>query len=130
MTRAALHGCSSHRGRFVDDWIRRYKLDLLVLARPTNFFHSFSMLAWILDQFAYAFPDANWTAATQALEKITLRAALAAMASFFMAVAIGPRAIRLLERRFREPLDQRSPQLSQINAHKQATPTMGGLFIV
>jgi phospho-N-acetylmuramoyl-pentapeptide-transferase len=38
--------------------------------------------------------------------------------------------IAWLKLRFREPLNDRSPQLRELSQHKQWTPTMGGLFIV
>jgi phospho-N-acetylmuramoyl-pentapeptide-transferase len=66
----------------------------------------------------------------QALEKTTSRAALAALASFALAVCCGPYAIRWLRSRFREPIKIASPQVAQLHRLKESTPTMGGLFIV
>lgn len=75
---------------------------------------------------------ARWPAAGElfALDKITLRASLAALASFVLALVCGPRLIRWLKGHFREPIKSASAQLIQLHATKQATPTMGGLFIV
>jgi phospho-N-acetylmuramoyl-pentapeptide-transferase len=64
------------------------------------------------------------------LGKITARAALAALASFLMAVLLGPRSIAWLGRRFREPIKSDSPEIRRLHESKQATPTMGGLFIM
>jgi len=64
------------------------------------------------------------------LEKITLRAALAALVSFAVALALGPRLIAWLGRRFREPIKSDSPGVRELHRQKQATPTMGGLFLV
>ncbi len=52
------------------------------------------------------------------------------MASFLIAVLSGPRVIRWLRTRFREPPCQRVPQLRQFQQQKAWTPTMGGLFLV
>ena len=62
--------------------------------------------------------------------KITLRASLAALVSFLLAVLLGPRLIAWLRRRFREPIKSDSPEIRRLHQGKQATPTMGGLFIV
>jgi len=62
--------------------------------------------------------------------KITFRTALAALASFVLAVWSGPHVIRWLQARFREPLNDRTPELRELHRHKTATPTMGGLFLV
>ena len=63
-------------------------------------------------------------------EKITPRAALAAGVSFAVAVLLGPRWIAWLDGRFREPIKSDSPDVVRLHRQKQATPTMGGLFIV
>jgi len=67
---------------------------------------------------------------TAALQKITLRAALAALASFVLAVLLGPRCIAWLRRRFREPIKSDSAEIQRLHQGKQSTPTLGGLFIV
>lgn len=64
------------------------------------------------------------------LEKITLRASLAALLSFALALALGPRLIAWLAARFRETIRRDSPALFALHKDKRATPTMGGLFIV
>ena len=62
--------------------------------------------------------------------KIALRASLAAMTAFALAVVLGPRLIAWLQRRFREPIKSDSPEVRRLHQGKEATPTMGGLFIV
>ena len=57
-------------------------------------------------------------------------ALLAAGLSFAVAVLLGPRWIGWLGRRFREPIKSDSPELVRLHGDKQATPTMGGLFVV
>ena len=64
------------------------------------------------------------------LGKITARAALAALLSFLLAVLLGPRSIAWLAKRFREPIKSDSPEVRRLHEGKNATPTMGGLFIV
>jgi phospho-N-acetylmuramoyl-pentapeptide-transferase len=63
------------------------------------------------------------------LAKITTRAGLAAIASFTLAMLCGPRSIAWLKCRFREPIKNPSPELAALHRCKDATPTMGGLFI-
>ena len=69
-------------------------------------------------------------AQTAAVGKIALRASLAAMTAFALAVVLGPRLIAWLQRRFREPIKSDSPEVRRLHQGKEATPTMGGLFIV
>ena len=45
-------------------------------------------------------------------------------------MVLGPRSIAWLARRFREPITSDSPEICRLHQGKQATPTMGGLFIV
>ena len=52
------------------------------------------------------------------------------MVSFLLAVVLGPRSIAWLARRFREPIKSDSPEICRLHQGKNATPTMGGLFIV
>ena len=52
------------------------------------------------------------------------------MTAFVLAIALGPFAIRWLQGRFRERIDSASTRLNEIQAAKQSTPTMGGMFIV
>jgi phospho-N-acetylmuramoyl-pentapeptide-transferase len=65
-----------------------------------------------------------------ALGKITLRASVAAVVGLLLALALGPRLIRWLSRRFREPIKGHSAHLLRLHRNKQSTPTMGGLFLV
>ncbi len=68
--------------------------------------------------------------ALAAIQRITLRASLAAIVSFLMALALGPALIAWLRHRFREPIKSASPTIEQLHEHKRSTPTMGGIFIV
>lgn len=85
------------------------------------------MLLWWLDGWSrHAASPAVWTA----LEKTTLRAALAALVGFLLAAALGPWWIGWLRRRFREPNTSPSPEIQRLHESKHSTPTMGGLFII
>jgi phospho-N-acetylmuramoyl-pentapeptide-transferase len=88
------------------------------------------MLLWLFHQLAICWPDALPFEALAAWDKITPRAALAAGVSFAVAVLLGPQWIAWLRRRFREPIKSDSPEIVRLHGQKQATPTMGGLFII
>lgn len=64
------------------------------------------------------------------LDHIALRAALAATASFVLALIYGARMIAWLRARYREPIKSASADVERLHQAKAATPTMGGLFIV
>ncbi|MEN6557220.1 MAG: phospho-N-acetylmuramoyl-pentapeptide-transferase [Thermoguttaceae bacterium] len=81
------------------------------------------MLLWLLHHLS------NGSAALAAWEKITPRAALAAGLSFVAAVLLGPWCIAWLRRRFREPIKSDSAEIARLHQAKNATPTMGGLFL-
>jgi len=61
---------------------------------------------------------------------LAARAILAGGFNLFLALFLGPRFIAWLRDRFRESIDSPSPDIQRLHAHKQATPTMGGLGIV
>ncbi len=88
------------------------------------------MLHWLLDRLARAGYDGFPAAVSAAMEKITWRASVAAMISFALALALGPRMIAWLRSRYREPVVSDSDHIRRLHRHKDATPTMGGLFIV
>jgi len=88
------------------------------------------MLLWLLHHLASFCSDPAWSQAFRAWEKITPRAALAAGVSFAVAVLLGPKWIAWLDGRFREPIKSDSPDIVRLHRQKQATPTMGGLFII
>jgi len=88
------------------------------------------MLLWVFHYLTKLFPDVPWTHTLAGWEKITPRAGLAAGMSFVVAVLLGPRWIGWLRSRFREPIKSDSAEVERLHRDKQATPTMGGLFIV
>lgn len=73
--------------------------------------------------------DGNFIASAS-WQPIALRAVIAVAASFALALALGRPLIRLLGRRLRERIVSDSPTLARLHQHKEATPTMGGLFVV
>jgi phospho-N-acetylmuramoyl-pentapeptide-transferase len=88
------------------------------------------MLLWLLDYLARSWPLDFGSGELAGWDKITFRASLAAMAGFTLALLVGPRLIGWLRLRFREPIKGDSPRLCELHREKQATPTMGGLFLV
>lgn len=88
------------------------------------------MLVWLLNWLEGFAPSDVSGGDVGPWGKITFRAALAAGISFFAALALGSQMIGWLNRRFREPIVSASPELRELHQHKQATPTMGGLFLV
>ena len=87
------------------------------------------MLLWIVERWM-ASGGSFWVDHLAAASKITFRGAWAALAAFFLAVLLGPCWIGWLRARFREPIKGDSPDLCRLHSTKQATPTMGGLFLV
>ena len=85
------------------------------------------MFLYLLERLLAAWPGPG---DLHGLDKIALRACLAALASFVLAIVCGPRWIAWLNGRFREPIKCTSAEVSRLHLPKQATPTMGGLFIV
>jgi len=88
------------------------------------------MLVWLLDRLAALWPATGEIGQIAALSKTTPRACLAACASFLLALCLGPRVIAWLRVRFREPIKSDSETLCRLHQGKQATPTMGGLFLI
>src|SRR5579872_3995532 len=88
------------------------------------------MLIWLLHHFGALLERLEPLAAGESRVFLTTRTALASLTAFVMAIAFGPRAIAFLRRRFRERIASDSARLNEIQAGKNATPTMGGLFIV
>ncbi|HUQ72592.1 MAG TPA: phospho-N-acetylmuramoyl-pentapeptide-transferase [Planctomycetaceae bacterium] len=84
------------------------------------------MLYWLFQQQRVL----DRVAAGETAVYLTARTALAAVAAFVLAWWFGPVAIAWLKSRFRERIDSASARLNELHAAKNATPTMGGLFIV
>ena len=88
------------------------------------------MLVWLVNWFAPMLRQVELHSAGDSRVFLTARTALASVTAFVLAIALGPVAIRWLRGRFRERIASASKRLNEIQAAKQSTPTMGGLFIV
>jgi phospho-N-acetylmuramoyl-pentapeptide-transferase len=88
------------------------------------------MLIWLLQHFGSFWQGLESHASGDSRIFLTARTALASVTSFLLAVTLGPIAIRWLKDRFRERIASDSERLNEIQAAKNSTPTMGGLFIL
>ncbi len=85
------------------------------------------MLLFIIDCLLARWPRLGDPAT---LANLTPRAAMAALASFVVAILFGPRVIAWLKARYPEPIKSASADVMRLHESKAATPTMGGMFIV
>jgi phospho-N-acetylmuramoyl-pentapeptide-transferase len=88
------------------------------------------MLVWLLDLFGPLASHVESHTTGDSRTFLTARTALALVTSFMAAVALGPIAIRWLKSRFRERVASASERLNELQASKNDTPTMGGLFVI
>jgi len=88
------------------------------------------MLYWLIQHQAPFFEKLHGVSTGDSRVFLTGRTAVAAIVSFLLAWWFGPAAIHWLKGRFRERIDSASQRLNELHAAKQATPTMGGLFLV
>jgi phospho-N-acetylmuramoyl-pentapeptide-transferase len=88
------------------------------------------MLFWLLDRFAPLLEQLEFYSTGDSRVFLTARIALASVTSFLMSLLLGPFAIRWLKRRFTERIASDSERLNELQAEKNQTPTMGGIFIV
>jgi phospho-N-acetylmuramoyl-pentapeptide-transferase len=88
------------------------------------------MLIWLLHRFGPLLDQLELYSSGDSRVFLTARTALASLTSFLIAILLGPLAIRWLKSRFRERVASDSARLNEIQASKNSTPTMGGLFIL
>jgi len=88
------------------------------------------MLVFLLERFAPLLERMEVWSTGDSRVFLTARTALASMTAFLLAITLGPWAIRLLKSRFRERIASDSEKLNELHAGKNATPTMGGAFIL
>lgn len=88
------------------------------------------MLIWLLHHFGPVLEQLELHSSGDSRVFLTARTALASVTSFLVALMLGPFAIRALKARFRERIASDSARLNELHAAKNATPTMGGLFIL
>lgn len=75
------------------------------------------------------FPAMLYELGVNVFASTLVRAGAAAALTLVGALLLGGRIIRWLQTHFREPIVSASDRLNQLHRHKQATPTMGGLFV-
>ena len=88
------------------------------------------MLIWLLHQFAPLLQKMELYASGDSRVFLTARTALASVTAFLIAIVLGPMSIRWLKNRFPERIDSASEKLNELQSAKNATPTMGGLFVI
>jgi phospho-N-acetylmuramoyl-pentapeptide-transferase len=88
------------------------------------------MLLWLLRESGPLFDRVTAAAAGDSRVFLTGRIAAAALTAFLAALLFGAPAIHWLGHRFRERIDSASQRLDALHAGKNATPTMGGLFVI
>ncbi len=88
------------------------------------------MLQWFLLRYGDTLDRLEFVSSGETRVFLAARTALATATSFLVAWFFGPMAIRWLKANFQERIDSASARLNELHAAKNATPTMGGLFIV
>lgn len=88
------------------------------------------MLNWLLQHFAPLLEQIELMTSGDSQVFLTARTALASVTSFLLAILFGPFAIQWLKKRFCEQVKSGSERLNELQASKNKTPTMGGIFIV
>lgn len=88
------------------------------------------MLVFLLHYFAPVLEQLEFFSSGETRVYLTARTALASLSAFLFALLLGPYAIHWLKQRFRERIASDSQRLNELQQNKQATPTMGGIFIL
>lgn len=92
--------------------------------------HFVLMLVFLLHYFGPLLERLEVFSAGDSRVFLTARTALASLSAFLFAILLGPFAIRWLRRHAKERIASDSERLNEMHKHKQATPTMGGIFIM
>ena len=88
------------------------------------------MLVWLFQRVGPLLESVESHTSGDSRVFLSARTALASVTAFLLALLLGPVAIGWLRSRFRERVASDSDRLNQLQAAKNDTPTMGGLFIV
>ena len=88
------------------------------------------MFLWFIQYFSSLLHQLESRTTGDSRVYLTARTAAASVCAFFLALVLGPMAIRWLNARFRERVHSDSERLNELQAHKNETPTMGGLFVM
>ncbi len=88
------------------------------------------MFLWFVQYFSPLLEQLESRTTGDSRVYLTARTAAASVCAFVLALVLGPLAIRWLNRRFRERIHSDSERLNELQADKNETPTMGGLFVM
>ncbi|MCH2201170.1 MAG: phospho-N-acetylmuramoyl-pentapeptide-transferase [Fuerstiella sp.] len=88
------------------------------------------MFLWFVQSFSSLLEELESRTTGDSHVYLTARTAAASFSAFLLALVLGPIAIRLLKARFRERVHSDSERLNELQADKNNTPTMGGLFVM
>ena len=88
------------------------------------------MLVWILNRFGPVLEQLELYTSGDSRVFLSARTALASLTAFLMTLLLGPIAIGWLRTRCRERVDSDSQRLNELQADKNETPTMGGVFVI
>ncbi len=88
------------------------------------------MFIWLIQHFEPLFTRLAGVTSGDSRIFLTARVALASVMAFLLTLLCGGPAIRWLRSRFPERVDSDSDRLNELHAAKNATPTMGGLFVM
>ena len=88
------------------------------------------MFFWLIHRFSPLLEQLELVSSGDSRVFLTARIALASVTAFVIAICLGPKAIRWLEGRFQERVASDSVRLNELQASKNKTPTMGGLFVI
>ncbi len=88
------------------------------------------MLLWLIQNGSLNLDRLPFSMTGDSTILLTARLAIASLAAFVFSLIAGPYSIRWLKSRYRERIASDSPRLNELHAAKNATPTMGGLFIL
>ena len=88
------------------------------------------MLYYLIGLWAEKLNELGLRSVAELFHSIMFRTAAASFTAFLLCVLFGPRAIRWLGRRWREPVGGESERLVEMREGKRNTPTMGGAFVL
>lgn len=88
------------------------------------------MLPWLIQHGYLSLDRLPFNVTGDSTILLAARLAVASLAAFVFSLLAGPLAIGWLKSRYRERIVSDSARLNELHAAKNATPTMGGLFIL
>ncbi len=88
------------------------------------------MFLWLIQHFGLLLEHVEHHTTGDTRVFLTARTGAGTLTAFLLTLLAGPAAIRRLQARFRERIASDSETLNKLHANKNATPTMGGLFVM